>query len=344
LDLSHLPVISGKVLSGGVPVVHAKINIYQKTEVQGDPFSMSQIIWVTSAEVEADGSYSVRLVPGTNYIVGVTTENAPPFLPEFYNQARSLQDAETLSVALDASASDIDFDLSVGFRIQGSVTDESGCVVQTPYISVQDSFGRGINSAQGETNGWYSIYAPTGEQVYVSAWGDGMEWELYRDSKDRDNAEPLFGGTGDTVTANFILFRYDTDSDSDGIPDYQEERVPDGIYQPGVDYSDLNACDTDHDGLNDGQEKQCKTDPANEADYLHVADSVMIPDGMSLQWMSVSGVQYFVERCTDLSVDEWEEIAGPINGDGTLIQFADLSVPKDRAFYRVCVRSPQSNR
>ncbi|MEI7850474.1 MAG: hypothetical protein WCH86_01425 [Kiritimatiellales bacterium] len=339
-DLNHLPVISGKVMSGGIPVAHAIVNILQKTSGQSDPFSMSQIIWVTSAEVEADGSYSVRLVPGTNYIVGVTTENAPPFLPEFYNHARSLQDTETLSVALDVSAVGIDFDLSVGFRIQGTVKDESGCVVQTPYVSVQDSFGRSLNSAQGETNGWYSIYAPTGELVFVSAWGMDVEWELYRDSKDLDNAEPLSGGVGDTVIANFILFRSDTDSDGDGIPDYQEERVPDGIYQQGVDYSDLNAPDTDHDGFNDWQEKQCKTDPANEADYLRIADSVMIPDGMILRWMSVPGVQYFVERCTDLSVDEWEEIAGPINGDGTLIQFVAPVASKDRAFYRVCVRNP----
>lgn len=339
-DMNHLPVISGKVMSEGVPVHHAKMDVYQKIIYETNLFVVSYTTWVTSTEVEADGSYRVRLAPGTNYLLGVRTQHAPPFLPEFYNHARSLQDAEILSLSLDHSVSGVDFDLSAGFRIQGTVTDESGSLVQFPWISVQDHLGRGLNSRSSETDGWYSIYAPTGTPVYVSASGMGVEWEIYCDSRDLDNAEPLFGETGDTVTANFVLFQSSTDSDGDDIPDYQEESIPDGIYQQGADYSDLHLLDTDQDGLNDGEEKLCRTNPADRSDYLYIANSASTPEGMRVQWMSASGVQYFIECCPDLFVGEWEERAGPINGDGTLIQFTDPSVSETRAFYRICVRNP----
>ncbi len=339
-DLGRLPVISGKVMSEEIPLVGATVDVFHETVVQSSSngwMSASLIRFVASVEVEADGSYAVRLSPGSNYLIRAEAAPLTPFLPEYYNNTRSSSDAERFSLSLDGSETNVNFDLSVGFRIQGTVNTEEGNAVRSHSISVYGSSARRANQVSGNTDGSYSIYAPTGELVRVSASGFSVRHEYYSNSWTYAGATAFSGETGDVVTANFVLFRSDADRDGDGLPDYQEEAVPDGIYQPGVDPSNLNVGDTDQDGVNDYHEKICKTDPANRSDYLYISDSIVSPDEILLRWPSVDQVAYCVERCSNLLTHEWEEISELINGDGSVLQFTDRSALGIQAFYRIRV-------
>ncbi len=343
-DLGRLPILSGKVMSGGTPLAGATVSIFHRTEWPlpsgGGEISAVMNSFVASTEVAANGFYEVRLGTGSNYFVLAVAADGSPFIPEYYNDVRSSRDAERFSLYLDGSETNVNFDLSVGFQIQGSVNTEDGNAVPSPSISVYDGLAQTANQVSGNMDGLYFIYAPTGEPVYVSASGFNVQREYYSNSWTHADATPLSGETGDVVTADFVLFRSDADRDGDGLPDYQEEVVPDGVYQPGVDHSNLSVGDTDQDGVSDYHEKICKTDPVDQSDYLYISDSVVTPDGILLRWQSKDRVVYCVERCSNLSVGEWEEISEFINGDGLVLQFTDSSVSEVKAFYRIRVLDP----
>ncbi len=295
---------------------------------------------ITTVGVGADGAYSIKMAPGSNYLVRAVVDSEAPYLSEYYNDRRSASDAELFSFSLGDSVTNINFDLSVGFWIQGSVADEDGAAIISPSVNLYNSSAQHVSHENGGINGYYSICAPTGELVYISASGPSVQWEYYSNSWTYAGATAFSGETGDVVTADFVLFRSDTDRDGDGLPDYQEEAVPDGIYQPGVDHSNLSVGDTDQDGVNDYHEKICKTDPVNRSDYLYISDSIVTPSGILLRWPSVDQVAYYVERCSDLSINEWEEISELINGDGSVLQFTDSSLSGAKAFYRIRVLDP----
>jgi hypothetical protein len=58
--------------------------------------------------------------------------------------------------------------------------------------------------------------------------------------------------------------------------------------------------DPDHDGLNTWQEWRCQTDPTNTLSALRLLSATPAGTNVTLTWQSVAGVNYFVERSTNL--------------------------------------------
>ncbi len=340
-DMSALPTVSGKVTSNGTALSNATVTIYQKTVcytgLGGTPV-FTGTMFVKDIETDIDGTFSIQLPPGNNYLVHASADGTSSCLPLYYNNVRTSSDAELISLAFGDAATNVNFDLPTGFWIQGTVSDEDGNLASQPYINVYDSSSQLVNYQSGNSDGTYSISAPIGEPVCLRASASSMQSEWYKDSPSQQYATPISGNTGDVVTANFTLFRTDADQDGDGVPDYQEEFIPDGIYESGVDYSNLKKSDTDEDGFDDGEEQRCKTDPANRFDFFQMASPYATPDGMILRWMSASGVSYYIERSTNMF--DWTDIAGPTSGSGSLIQFETPAVSGSCAYYRISVRTP----
>src|SRR5207245_3856901 len=62
--------------------------------------------------------------------------------------------------------------------------------------------------------------------------------------------------------------------------------------------------DPDHDGLNNLQEWRCGTDPTNARSALRMlapATAGTPPGGLTVSWQSEAGVNYFLERSTNLT-------------------------------------------
>jgi PKD repeat protein len=100
-----------------------------------------------------------------------------------------------------------------------------------------------------------------------------------------------------------------------------------------ADRSDLDA-----DGMNNWQEWRCLTDPTDSASALRVLSAVYAGSGVNVTWQSAIGVNYILERSTDLS--RFTTVAAGIPGKAVITSFTDTRAPDSPClFYRVRVQN-----
>jgi hypothetical protein len=98
--------------------------------------------------------------------------------------------------------------------------------------------------------------------------------------------------------------------------------------------------DPDHDGMNNWQEWVCGTDPTNSASALRVISASRSGNDIVVSWQSVPGINYIVQRATDLSsASPFTTIGSNLPGQPSTTSFTDpaaanLATP---IFYRVGV-------
>ena len=108
-----------------------------------------------------------------------------------------------------------------------------------------------------------------------------------------------------------------TTTDRDGYPRIVSGTVDIGAYEyqgPGsvISYAWLqqyglptdgsaDVADPDGDGLNNRQEWRCLTDPTNPLSALRLLSASSADGHVTVRWQSVAGVNYFLERSTNLS-------------------------------------------
>ncbi|MFO1475997.1 MAG: PKD domain-containing protein [Verrucomicrobiota bacterium] len=99
--------------------------------------------------------------------------------------------------------------------------------------------------------------------------------------------------------------------------------------------------DPDHDGMNNWQEWQTHTDPINAASALKMLSFSNDVSGMTIAWQGVSGVNYFIERSSNLGAHPgFFTLATNIAGQDGTNTFIDTSAAGSRLFYRVGVQTP----
>jgi hypothetical protein len=98
--------------------------------------------------------------------------------------------------------------------------------------------------------------------------------------------------------------------------------------------------DTDGDGLNNWQEWRAGTNPTNALSALRLFSPTFATPGMIVNWQSVSGRNYFLERGTDLSAQPpFHPLATDIIGKPSTTTFTDtMAVGAGPFFYRVGVQ------
>jgi hypothetical protein len=98
--------------------------------------------------------------------------------------------------------------------------------------------------------------------------------------------------------------------------------------------------DTDGDGMNNWQEWVCGTNPTNALSCLRLVSAVPTIGSVTVTWQSVAGINYFLERSTDL-VTPFTLVASNIVGQGGTTSSADTNASGARPFfYRVGVAHP----
>ncbi len=147
---------------------------------------LGRIPWIQKAESDDSGNYTIEnLIPG----VYVLHTRARGFIGEFYDDTRNYLEATPLNVQGDTSITDINFGLSEGGKIQGTVAVEpdtsaiEGAHV-VAFLVVNPRFARHVITGD---DGSYSVESLPSGSYAVVANASGYKREFYDDS-------PNFGG------------------------------------------------------------------------------------------------------------------------------------------------------
>jgi hypothetical protein len=97
--------------------------------------------------------------------------------------------------------------------------------------------------------------------------------------------------------------------------------------------------DPDHDGLNNWQEWRCGTDPTSALSVLRLLPPVRTGTDVTLTWQSVAGVNYFLQRSTNLAASPvFVPLATNVFGQAGTTSFTDTNTAATGPFfYRVGV-------
>jgi hypothetical protein len=144
-------------------------------------------------------------------------------------------------------------------------------------------------------------------------------------------------------------------TDLDGLPRIVSGTVDIGAYEfqgPGsvISYAWLQQyglpidgsadfTDPDRDGMNNWQEWRCLTDPTNALSVLRLLSAAPIGTNVTVSWQSVAGVNYSLERATNLSsASLFTPLATDIPGQPGTITYTDTNAAAlAPLFYRVGV-------
>ncbi len=96
--------------------------------------------------------------------------------------------------------------------------------------------------------------------------------------------------------------------------------------------------DIDHDGMNNWQEWVCGTDPTNKLSVLRMLSAAPAATNVTVSWQSVAGVNYFLERSTNLSSPFTLEATNIVGQAGTTTYNDPNAADPGPCFYRVGVK------
>jgi Carboxypeptidase regulatory-like domain len=120
---------------------------------------------VASSQTEADGTYTVGSLPAGDYTVKFAvaapvagfSPGGGNYLPQYYEEKGSSQDADSVSVQEGATTTGIDARLLTGGVIKGQALDQSGTPVHGMEVTVYGAGAEAIQSTYTDSEGHYTI-------------------------------------------------------------------------------------------------------------------------------------------------------------------------------------------
>jgi hypothetical protein len=97
--------------------------------------------------------------------------------------------------------------------------------------------------------------------------------------------------------------------------------------------------DSDHDGLNNWQEWACGTNPTNALSALRMVSAVPTSTNTTVTWQSAVGVDYFLQRSTNLASPFTLLATNVVGQAGTTSCAVTNAAGAGPFFYRVGVQS-----
>lgn len=200
-----------------------------------------------AAKTDSLGNYVIENVKPGKYYVRAESQG---YLPEFWEEAEELSEADTVVITESAGAEGINFTLSKGGAISGTVySEEDSTELQGAVVRVFSATGNALYRAITDENGDYRVTGLRTGDYYVHARAEGYEGEFYDDAKDRGDATLVQVEAGEeTDGIDFYLDKINNDlasisgvisSDSTGnpIPHAFVLAVP--VNPPGQSFFDL---------------------------------------------------------------------------------------------------------
>jgi hypothetical protein len=141
--------------------------------------------------------------------------------------------------------------------------------------------------------------------------------------------------TATAVSPLFTVLAIPADADNDGLPDNWEVLYFGAIDAPGAGPEN----DPDRDGLSNRQEYRAGTNPLDPHSCL-LFTSVRVQGGnVRLEFTTVAGRQYRVERTENLSGNSWSTVANNVPGTGAVVTVIDLGgATRTSRFYRASLQ------
>lgn len=171
--------ISGQVTNdeGGAPLEGALVKAIR----------LGRIPWVQRDTTDADGNYLLdELIPG----VYVVSANAKGFIKEFYDDTRNYLEATPINISQNESVTGIDFGLTEGGKITGTVVTESDSLplAGSHIVAFLVVNPRVAQHARTAEDGSYTVESlPTGTYA-VKANAAGYKSEYFDDAESLSNA------------------------------------------------------------------------------------------------------------------------------------------------------------
>ena len=193
--------------------------------VQGPTGGMNAVLFnasfqrLSSMQTNASGAYSsAGLQPGTYY---VATENSQGFINEIFDdvpcagQCNSSVGATPITLTAGESRTGVNFGLTSGGRIRGTVTAADGTPLGNINVQVFDAAGQFLSSGNTDGQGVYTIAAGLRTGTYYLRTGNSQGYinEIYNDIPCVANCQASSGAavtvtTGETTdNINFVLAR-----------------------------------------------------------------------------------------------------------------------------------------
>jgi protocatechuate 3,4-dioxygenase beta subunit len=183
--------ITGVVLDGSAqPIANAEVHAFTAACCDGG-----------YAFTGADGTYVIDSLPAGSYRVHAS---APGFIPEYYDNVRSEDDATGVPVALANTTSGIDFSLDEGAHIRGVVLDATAQPIAGAEVSAYSDSGSGYDFTASD--GTYEIGGLIGDSYVVGASKPPYAQEYYDNVYTPSAATPLLlPEDGDANDIDFAL-------------------------------------------------------------------------------------------------------------------------------------------
>ncbi len=298
--------------------------------------------WVRGTSADNNGNYRLLLDPSTSYVVRAGrpwyVDEQDWWKPEqYYAQVYTAPLAEELWTNAGHSLQGVDFDLQLGYLAMGQVYLSDGTTPASfGWVEAVDASGHFYAMDMCDYFTGYSVLLPTNVPLHLFAGGDDCVPEYYSNTYDRAQASSIQASAMTTTHVFFVLYTQLEDSDGDGIPDWQEDSRPDGVFIPAQDWASYTNRDTDGDQFGDQEEWVCRSDPQNAEDYLRWGLIRWQGHFATLSWPAASGVWYAVESADNLMApNPWSSL-GYYYGTGSTMTVTDFSA-EDRRLYRVTV-------
>ncbi|RZB30246.1 MAG: hypothetical protein SRB1_02526 [Desulfobacteraceae bacterium Eth-SRB1] len=202
--------ISGTVTVGVTPVQNAWVNAWSDSEMTG-----------RSEPTDASGNYVIKgLAPADDYRVDVWVED---YASQFYDGV-TMWDQATLVDIKGASQEGIDFSLSAGSSIKGTVTVPSGGNKNDLWVNAWSDTAGGMGAPVNNWNGDVGTYEITGlvpaTDYKVDIWSPDYQHVFYNGVSDWMLAtEVIVVESGDTEGINFVLSAGKTISGTVTVPE-----------------------------------------------------------------------------------------------------------------------------
>ncbi|HKL21336.1 MAG TPA: hypothetical protein VJ904_05985, partial [Tichowtungia sp.] len=245
-----------------------------------------------------------------------------------------------LSLSAGVTTSNLNISASSGYRANGEVQEQNtSTLLAGVTVTAFDGASNRYDTVYTDANGHYDLYLPTNTPLVIYAGAAGYPGEFYENAYDPAEAAPLWGMTVYShVYVPFTLYAAATDSDGDGLADYLEDSVPDGVFNAGDDYSDPIIVDTDADGMDDGDEYIAGTSSQDSSSLFQIVDAEAAAEPAWIAWSSVAGRHYTVKYCSDLMSGSWSNVYS-VTASGPQTTYFTENLPGDTGYLRVDVSS-----
>ena len=198
-----------------------------------------------------------------------------------------------------------------------NINDQFSYAIQVPFETVLEGFTLSANTLE---------LTPTESSYTRSAIVDGEPATIVAPAQDSFVFSRTFRGRFDRVDLEVSVTSNDTDGD--GLPDAWETQF--GL-NPNLAADALT--DLDGDGLSNEEEFQAGTDPADDQSQFRIIKiQTSNLGGIQIEWDSVDGKVYSVERSTNLFFG-FQAIASEIDGAAPKNVFIDLDATGAGPFF-----------